>query len=176
MIGVSAPTITTERLTLRQPEAQDFEAFAAMWANPIVTRYIDGQPRPREGSWRTFLALIGHWHLKGFGYFLAFDRESGAFVGTIGLANFEREIGADFDAFPEAGWSFTPEWHGRGIATEALRATLAWAETALGHDHFVCVISPDNVASIRVAEKCGFKKVRELTYHDAPTVIYEHRT
>ena len=62
--------------------------------------------------------------------------------------------------------------HGRGFATEALRAVLAWADAQLGGRSTACVIEPDNAASRRVAEKCGYREVGRTTYHDEPIVVF----
>jgi RimJ/RimL family protein N-acetyltransferase len=62
--------------------------------------------------------------------------------------------------------------HGRGYATEATRAALAWIDARLGNPRMFCIVSPENVASIRVAEKCGFRRWTETTYKDEPTLIF----
>jgi RimJ/RimL family protein N-acetyltransferase len=65
---MSAPRIETARLVLRAQTLDDFPFFAAMWADPIATRYIgDGAPRETEETWASFLAHAGRWKLLGFG-------------------------------------------------------------------------------------------------------------
>ena len=56
-----APVIETQRTILRAHRLEDFDAYAAMWADPVVTRFIGGKPRTREESWMRFLrhALSG---------------------------------------------------------------------------------------------------------------------
>jgi RimJ/RimL family protein N-acetyltransferase len=73
----NTPVLTTERLTLRAPQASDFEVFA-----PFVTsdraRYIGGGADKDIGhAWRVLAILSGHWHLRGFGTFVAEDRATG---------------------------------------------------------------------------------------------------
>jgi RimJ/RimL family protein N-acetyltransferase len=74
---------------------------------------------------------------------------------------------------PEAGWVFAQRFHGKGYATEAMLAALAWADAALSHPAMFCILAPENTASIRVAEKCGFRPWYETTYHDHPTAVLQ---
>jgi RimJ/RimL family protein N-acetyltransferase len=76
---------------------------------------------------------------------------------------------------PEAGFALMPWAHGRGYATEALQAVLAWGDTVLRAPRTACLVAPDNAASHRVVAKCGFQRVRETLYKGAPTVVYERR-
>lgn len=80
-------------------------------------------------------------------------RETGAFLGSGGLASFERGI-PELEGFPEAGWAFVDAW-GQGLATEAIAAVLDWADESLGHPEIRCIIDAGNVASQRVADKLG---------------------
>jgi RimJ/RimL family protein N-acetyltransferase len=58
-----------------------------------------------------------------------------------------------------APWS-----HGRGYASEAVAAAIAWGERALDSAEFACIIDPANTPSIRVGEKAGFRHFAETTY------------
>jgi RimJ/RimL family protein N-acetyltransferase len=57
----------------------------------------------------------------------------------------------------EAGWEIVEKLRGRGLATEAMRAAIADAWARTGADHLVAYIRPENAASLRVAEKLGFR-------------------
>jgi len=65
---VDIPTIETERLILRGHTPEDFPAFAAMWADPVVTRFIGGAPLAEEDAWAKYLRVAGHWALLGYGF------------------------------------------------------------------------------------------------------------
>jgi RimJ/RimL family protein N-acetyltransferase len=65
-----------------------------------------------------------------------------------------------------------PWAHGKGYATEALNAAIAWGETHFNGATTGCLINPDNVASIRVAEKGGYKEFCRTFYKDHPATIY----
>jgi RimJ/RimL family protein N-acetyltransferase len=166
------PQIVTDRLRLRAHGLEDFTASAAMWADGEVTRFIGGRPFSREESWARFLRYAGHWPLLGFGYWAVEELATGDFVGEVGFADFKREIQPAIESTPELGWVLVPRVHGRGYATEAVRAALEWGDTHLSYSSVVCLIHPENTASIRVAEKCGFMKSCETTYRNEQTFIF----
>jgi len=69
----NAPRIETERLVLRGPEALDFEAIAAFYAD-AGRSWGFGGPQNRTEAWRWFARLIGHWGLRGFGFWMVDTR------------------------------------------------------------------------------------------------------
>ena len=173
-IGMSEiPAIETGRLRLRGHRVEDLGECAAMWGNAEVTRYIGGRPFTREEVWARLQRYVGHWTLLGFGFWLVEEKETGSFVGEAGMAEFEREIEPRIHGVPEAGWVFSPRFHGKGYATEAVRAALAWADQHVGPSRTVCLIHPENAASLRVAEKCGYRELLRTTYHGDPTLMFE---
>jgi RimJ/RimL family protein N-acetyltransferase len=165
------PVLETERLRLRGHAMEDFEASAAMWADPLVTRFIGGKPSTREESWRRFISFPGHWALLGFGYWLIEEKATGAYVGDGGFGDFKREIDPPFEA-PEQGWALSPSMHGRGYATEAMQAAIAWGEGHFNRRDFVCMIAPENAPSHRVAERLGYREYARVPYKGEPTVLY----
>jgi RimJ/RimL family protein N-acetyltransferase len=143
--------LKTDRLILREWRLDDLEAFAAMSADPNVMQFltVDGKPDSRFGAWRALCGMVGHWQLRGFGLFAVVERSTGAFVGRIGP--WMPEGWPDF----EIGWTLCSEHWGRGYATEAVNACLAYAFNELGRPHISSFILPENVRSIRVAERVG---------------------
>jgi RimJ/RimL family protein N-acetyltransferase len=167
------PAIDTERLAFRGHRLDDFGDCAAMWADPVVTRHIGGRPFSKEEVWTKVLRYAGHWSLMGFGYWVIREKASGRFVGEVGFADFKRQIEPSLEGVPEIGWALAAWAHGKGFATEAVRAAIEWGETHLASRRTVCLIDPDNLASIRVAGKCGYKEYARTTYKDQPTIIFE---
>jgi RimJ/RimL family protein N-acetyltransferase len=100
------------------------------------------------------------------------DRATGRFVGDVGLADLQRAIEPALDA-PEMGWVLAPWAHGRGLATEAVRAVLDWSAAHLGAPRTMCIIDPDNAASIRVADKCGYRALAPARYKGDPILVFE---
>jgi RimJ/RimL family protein N-acetyltransferase len=169
--AVEAPVIETERLKLRGHGLDDFAACAAMWADPVVTRHIGGRPFTEEESWTRLLRYVGHWALLGFGYWAVEEKATGSFVGETGFADYKRAVEALKDR-PEIGWAFVSQSHGKGYATEAIRAAVAWGDAHFGAGQTACIIHPDNLASIRVAEKCGYGKLQVTTYKGRPAIVF----
>ena len=66
----------TQRLLLRQWKADDFETFAGYYANEQTAKYVGGVS-DRDQSWRRMASLIGHWALKGYGYWAVEEKDDG---------------------------------------------------------------------------------------------------
>lgn len=169
---VDVPVIETGRLRLRAHRPDDFDACAAMWASPEVTRFTGGRPFTPEESWARLLRFHGHWVWFGYGFWAIEDRATGVFAGHLGFAEFRRAVDPPV-TLPEAGWSLAPAFHGRGYATEALTAALVWADAGLPGHGTQCIIDPDNAPSIRVAERCGYRRIARAQYKNGPTTLFE---
>lgn len=166
--------IETPRLILRHHTLEDFEPACAIYSNPEVTRFIgDGKPASRQDVWHRILRFAGHWQLLGFGLFAIVEKETGRFVGETGLADFHRELGDDFDPFPETAWILSPDAAGKGFATEAAVAAHQWFDATRGRQRTVCIIAPGNTASVRVAEKLGYTPIATRDYRGDPTLAFE---
>lgn len=167
--------IDTKRLTLTKPTLADFDDSYAMSSDPIVAAFIGGKPASREDAWNKLLRNIGHWASYGYGIFTVREKSGGAFVGEVGLAHFTRGFGAMFDPFPEAAWVLKASAHGKGYATEAVAAAHVWMDQIRKPQRTVCLIHPDNGASIRVAEKLGYTGFGETEYRGARPKMFERR-
>jgi len=170
------PTIETPRLRLRQHRREDFAAYRTLWADPAITRFIGGGPLSEEEAWYKFLRNAGHWPLLGFGFSILEEKCTATFAGEIGLAYFHRELTPPVENLREAGWILSPAMHGKGYATEAVAAVLAWGDARFSDPRTICLIHPDNAASIRVAQKCDFHEWQRATYRSEPTIIFERTT
>ncbi len=169
---MQAPTLHTDRLILRPLGMDDWEPYVAAWADPELTRFIGGAPRDRQTSWGKFLHGIALWTLFGYGYLSFIERDSGRFIGNGGIGRFERGF-AELEGFPEAGWAFIPAAWGRGYATEAMSAILAWADANLDDPEIRCIVDFDNIASRAVAAKLGFSAIGEVDDPTGRTLVYQ---
>jgi len=166
------PVIETARLRLRAHRPADFDAAAAMWADPVVTRFTGGRAFSREETWARMLRYAGHWAWFGHGFWAVEDRDDGIYLGELGFADFRRDIVPAIDV-PEIGWSFAAAAHGRGLASEGVRAALVWADATLDAAKTACIIDQDNVASIRVARRCGFSDAGAVRYKGSIAMKFE---
>ena len=149
----TAPVLTTERLVLRGFRRDDLDAHAATLGDPAVTRYLTGEPFSREDAWRRLMMA----------------------VGQCGFADFQRAMQPDISGEPEMGWIFDPSVHGQGIAYEACRAALDWADSSLGAASYPALISVDNEPSIRLALRLGFERLADATYRDEQVALFRRR-
>jgi RimJ/RimL family protein N-acetyltransferase len=150
--------IETQRLLLRAWQPSDEAPFAALNADPEVTRYLRG-PMRRDESDELLARIRGHWLEHGFGLYAVEVKESGAFAGFVGLAipSFLPEV------LPavEVGWRLARDHWGNGYATEGARASLVHGFGELGLAQIISIIDPGNAASIRVAERLGMARGRD---------------
>ena len=143
------PIVETERLILRGWREEDLEWFAALMADPDVANFIGGV-QSRSDAWRTMASFIGHWHLRGHGFWVVERKSDGAFLGRIGLWRPEGwpglEVGKELIA--RAYW-------GQGYATEAAKASLDYGFRHYPVPKLISTIRADNRPSQRVAERLG---------------------
>ena len=161
------PRLSTARLLLREFRADDFEPYAAMMADPDVTRYLgEGRPLSRVEAWRQLATFIGHWVLRGYGLWAVEERATGRFIGRIGCLEPE-----GFPAF-EIAYTLARSAWGCGYAREGAAAALEYARHTLCRPKIASIIRPDNAASIRVAQSLGAVAGETVDFYGAPSVLY----
>lgn len=162
--------LRTERLVLRHFEHDDLDALAAILSHPEVMRYSLRGPSNRNDT----AAAIRHYRqayaTRGFGRNAVIERASGELVGFCGIGMMTVD-GVDQ---PELGYRLRRVSWGRGYATEAARACRDHAFGDLAIERLIAVIEPANVASVRVAEKIGFRLDRETELEGVAVAIYAH--
>ncbi|WP_299286577.1 GNAT family N-acetyltransferase [uncultured Tateyamaria sp.] len=163
------PTLTTDRLTLRAPERRDFDAYAAMLADPR-TSYMGG-PFGRAQAWAEFNQIIAAWHLDGAGGWIITDGTD-TLLGEIFVTQNQH-----FPE-PELGWTLTRDAEGHGYAQEAARAVLAWYWANTDATTLVSYVTPTNARSAVLAEKLGAHPDDDAPRPDGEnaqdTTVYRH--
>ncbi len=150
------PTLETERLIMRAPSEADLDADTAFFATDAA-RFVGG-PLRRDEVWRVFASLLGHWAVRGYGYWSVDEKDTGTYVGRIGLWFPEGW------PEPEVGWTLLNHATGKGFATEAALTARSYAYDVLGWETAISLIDLDNTASKAVAKRMG----AQFEYH------YEH--
>jgi RimJ/RimL family protein N-acetyltransferase len=145
---VLGPTLTTDRLTLRPPREGDFAALIAFGRSADRMRFLGG-PVDANAQWRTLLADIGHWALRGYGYFSIELTDGGAFVGRAG------PIFHNHDDEPELAWQLFEGFEGKGYASEAAAAARDWYYRETGNGPLVSWVNVENLPSQGVARRLG---------------------
>lgn len=164
-------SLETDRLILTPPAVDDFVDMYSMWSDREIVGQVIGSPLTQEEVWARLHRIVGHWVLMGFGHWIVRERRSKKFVGELGFFRFKRELTPDFDKAHEIGWMIAKECQGFGYATEAATAALKWVEAESDCNETVCIIAPDNLASLALAEKLSYKLTDEITYRGRAMLI-----
>jgi RimJ/RimL family protein N-acetyltransferase len=150
--------LKTKRLVLRPLAPEDFEPHAAMMADARVARFLslDLKPQARATAWRGFASMLGHWRMRGYGFFSLLEQASGRWVGRVGPWMPEGWPGL------ECGWGVAPDFWGKGYAPEAAIAAIKWTfEQRPELPRIISLIDPANANSQAVARKVGEAKSGE---------------
>lgn len=168
----SGPVIVTERLELWRPTAADVEPMFTITRAPETARYL-GNPDFTD-HYQRFYRNAGSWLLKGYGAFILRRRGESEPIGNCGVFFTWRGLGPDFDGSPEAGWILRADCVGQGFAGEAMRGALNWFERTQGAQRIVALIDIGNAPSIALAERLGFRAMREAAAPDGkPAILLE---
>ena len=165
-LTVHIPVLETDRLRLRAPKLEDFEHWAAFFASER-SRFERG-PMDRQAGYRTWASDAGLWVLRGYGPFGVEDRETGAYLGEVGIYE------PDGYPEPEVGWFVVPEAEGRGIAAEAAQAVMRWARESFGWDRLINIIDPKNDRSIALGQRLGGVIDTDIPGDDPGDVVIRH--
>ena len=156
--------IETDRLLLRRIRRDDLDELVAIHAEPEVARFWGPLDRLKVIEWMHLNRR--EWRERGHGRLAIVERATGRFLGRTGLKYFPefRET--------ELGWLLRPDVWGCGFATEAARACVGWGFRNLDVPYVTAMIGPDNLRSIRVAERLGMTPLRADVLLDDPVVVY----
>ena len=167
-LSAELPVIETERLRLRAPRIDDFQAYAEIATGP-AGRFLSDNPS-REGAWLDFAQMTATWLLRGHGLWSVETRDTADLIGFVVLG-FEPG-----DHEPELGYMFRDTATGKGYATEAAHAARAHAFGTLDMTTLVSTIDHDNTPSHRVAERLGGTRDAEAeTAHKNEIRVYRYR-
>ncbi|GKY89342.1 GNAT family N-acetyltransferase [Sinisalibacter aestuarii] len=150
------PTLETERMFLRAFREEDFEEEVAFFESDR-SRMVGG-PLPRPQVWRTMAAMVGHWHLRGFGFWALEEKATGRYLGRTGLWQ--------PDGWPdrEIGWTLMGHAEGKGFAREAALAARSHAYRMLGWTTAISLIMAGNLRSEALALRLGAQRESEFLH------------
>ncbi|MGI9516651.1 MAG: GNAT family N-acetyltransferase [Pirellulaceae bacterium] len=158
----------TERLILRPFTMDDVEASYQMNLEADVSRYtMDGGVVSREEIARRIRDhVLADYAKHGYGRLAVIHKHSSCFIGFSGLKYLEDEKEVDL------GYRLLPDYWGKGLATESCQPLIPWGFQQLGLSRIIAEAHRDNVASIRVMEKLGFRFDSESVLDGEPIVRY----
>lgn len=156
------PVIETERLRLRAPSLGDLSLYTEHFSVAEASHF-NGGPMTALDIWQRLAADIGHWSLRGYGFWVCEDKELGEAVGGCGL------IWPDGWPRSELTWWIAPRFRRRGYALEASRAAVAFGYDTLKWDLVETHMRDENVAARSLVEKLGGSVMARETFPDGKT-------
>ncbi len=153
------PTLETERLIFRAFKAEDTGGYHQCFADPEVMQYLGkGSTFNREETWKHIAFFLGHWQLRGYGMWAVEHKTDHQFVGCIGFHQPLNWPGL------EIGWLIRKEDWDKGYATEGAQMILDYGREQMKLKKIISLIQPQNIPSMKVAEKIGGRGVREIMF------------
>lgn len=164
--------IETDRLILRELQADDREGFFRMDSDPAVHRYLYQSPiQTIEEADEAILFIQSQYQQYGTGRLAVLDRETNAFLGWAGIKFIEGPMNG-LSNFYEIGYRFAQRYWGKGYATEATKAIVAYGFQQFQTDAFYAITDIDNQGSRKVLEKSGFQYEGNFDLEGLPVTWY----
>jgi ribosomal-protein-alanine N-acetyltransferase len=155
--------VETKHLILRQFTPADAADNYRIYTDPDNMRFMGRQPDSVEFEREHILKHIANYYEKyGFGLWAAVLKENNRLIGRCGLLYQRIEETQEL----EVSYLIDKHFWGRGLATEAARASVALAFEKYEFSRIVALINPSNIASVRVAEKIGMRYERDVSYKE----------
>ena len=156
VLQMNIPVIETKRLVLREPRLEDLDALIHFLGSDH-TRFVGGPMTPADAC-RSLYANVGHWMMRGYGFWVIADKCDGTFLGRVGF------LFATGWHETELGWQVTEAAQGRGIAFEAAKAARAYGAAQMGLEGVISYIDPANTRSRALVERLGCVHERDVTF------------
>ena len=145
--------LETPRLRARRIDSADVETMLSVYGNPDVVRWVgNGEPFDRALCEKWVEITTAEYAKRGYGMFALLERRSGEVIGFGGLVHLYSQTEAEIKyALHRSHW-------GRGFATEAAAALLAYGATQFGLPQVIATTAPENEASHRVLLRAGMQR------------------
>ncbi len=150
------PTLETERMFLRAMREDDIEAEIAFFQTDRSKSV--GGPLAAAQVWRAVAGMIGHWALRGYGFWALEEKATGAYLGRAGLWNPHPW------PEPEIGWTLMASAEGKGFAHEGALAARDYAYDRLGWTTAISLIMAGNARSETLARRLGATRAGEYLH------------
>lgn len=161
--------LETERLILRRLLPADLDSLFALYRDPEIRRYFpEGTLTYEETKEELEWFLDGHPAQPELGLWATIYKETGAFIGRCGLLPWTIEQRSEV----EVAYLLDKAYWGQGLATEAAQAIVAYAFERLNLSRLICMMYPENQASVKIAQKIGMTLEKELQDEQGPFLLY----
>lgn len=161
-------TVETDRLLLVPCQKEHAAALNSMNRLPEVMKYMGGQTETPEDTLVFIERVTEHWAQHGCSWWTVFKKTSDECVGAVTL----QYLPGDAKGRLEVGWRLLPSQQGKGFATEAGRAAIAYGRKNFAGEEIVAVAHPENSASHRVMGRLGMTLACVEEHYGEPCVVY----
>lgn len=147
------PILETERLLLRALQSSDVREVFALRSDDNINKYIERPKAKTIDDAYAFIERIKTSVANKASLLWAIElKQTNAFAGSVLLWNINKEKNEI-----ETGYELLPQYHGKGIMQEAIRAVMAYAFNSLKFDSVVAVAHKDNVPSLKLLQRNSFQ-------------------
>lgn len=161
--------LETDRLILRHLLPDDLDQLFALYRDPEIRRYFpEGTLTYAETKEELEWFLNGHPDHPELGLWATIHKPTDQFIGRCGLLPWTIEERAEV----EVAYLLAKDYWGQGLATEAARAIAQYGFEQLHLSRLICLITPGNVASEKVATKIGMAFEKAIEDSFGPALVY----
>ncbi|MFQ3781393.1 GNAT family N-acetyltransferase [Staphylococcus saprophyticus] len=148
--------LESKRLIMTKPQLSYSEELYEIHSNKIATQYTPKRRHKTINDTKNMLnKWITHWDDHNYGYFVIIKKENKKVIGSGGAEKMEFANKEYFNLY----YRLDPKETGNGYATEAIKTIINWLKTKIDNNlDFVIRTDVNNISSVKLAEKLGFKK------------------
>lgn len=160
--------LETDRLVIRKFLETDVEALFGILGNEEVMRFSLKGPLNIKEIEESLSKILEHYNKYGFGLYALIHKESNI---LIGFAGFKVQL-IDGEQKVELGYRLSPQYWGKGLASEAVRALSQYAFNQIKLSEFIAIIEPENIKSVQVATRLGMHLWKKTFFHQFAVDVY----
>ncbi|MEM7593075.1 MAG: GNAT family N-acetyltransferase [Cyanobacteria bacterium P01_A01_bin.83] len=165
---ITPKVLQIDGFTMQPIQKSDLDALAEIWGDPEVTRFLPsrGVPISIEGTEKALVSFLKHWKERSYGIWTIIKNTSLEMVGYCGLRYLN-----ELDEV-EVLYGLGKTYWGKGIATQATKASIFYGFDIVNLDRVIGMVLPDNHASKRVLEKAGLNYEKQLHIFNLDVFYY----
>ncbi|QNL47872.1 GNAT family N-acetyltransferase [Olivibacter sp. SDN3] len=155
--------LETNRLILREIVLQDIDGMFELDADPDVHKYLGNNPVKNKGEAEKNIDFIRQQYIENnIGRWAVIEKDSNNFIGWAGLKFVKEEINRHINYY-DLGYRLIKKYWGKGYATEAAKASLAYGFDQLNLPEIIAIADCDNIGSNKILTKIGLKRIEEFS-------------
>lgn len=158
----------TERLLLRELLPEDINGLLQLDSDPEVHQYLGQKTISTiEESSQNLNYIRKQYIDNGIGRWAVIEKQTNQFIGWSGLKLITELTNGHINYY-DLGYRFIKEYWGKGYATESAKASISYAFNQLNANEVYAIADIDNLASIKILEKLGLKRINIFQYDGKP--------